>query len=149
MKRFSARIVTLFVATVVSLCCVSVAFAVEDNIDGTETKAAYYNSAIANISISGGSAIAVGKVIGNNATTKITIKLNLQKKSNGTWTTVASWSGTKAGKDYKLTKSKNASRGTYRTAARERKSLNPQKINCMMHCMTSTPERRPRLPLMQ
>ena len=53
MKRFSARIVTLFVATVVSLCCVSVAFAVEDNIDGTETKAAYYNSAIANISISG------------------------------------------------------------------------------------------------
>ena len=116
-KELPKKLLTIVTVVIFVMSCTCLSFAYGSDDDDGETKAKYYSSALANISISGGTVTTTGKVVGNNSTTKITIKLYLQKKSNGSWSNVASWTGTKVGKDYKLTKSKVISKGTYRTKA--------------------------------
>lgn len=116
-KELAKKILTIVTVAIFVMSCTCLSFASGSEDDSGETKAKYYSSALANISLNGETVTAVGKVVGNKSTTKITIKLYLQKKSNGSWSNVASWSGTKAGKDYKLQKAKAVSKGTYRTKA--------------------------------
>lgn len=116
-KKLTKKLLTIVTVVIFVMSCTCLSFASGSEDDNGEAKAKYYSSALANISISGGTVTTVGKVVGNNSTTKITIKLYLQKKSNGSWSNVASWAGTKVGKDYKLQKSKAVSKGTYRTKA--------------------------------
>lgn len=82
-------------------------------------QSAYYNNAIASISISGsGTASCSASVTGKRGiTTKITVKLYLQKYSNGKWTTAKQWSGSKKGTSYTLSKTASVSKGKYRTKA--------------------------------
>lgn len=84
-----------------------------------DIQSAYYNNAITSISISGsGTASCSATVTGKRGvTTKITIKLYLQKYSNGKWTTVKQWSGSKNGTSYTLSKTTSISKGKYRTKA--------------------------------
>lgn len=84
-----------------------------------DIQSSYYNNAIASISISGsGTASSSATVTGKRGiTTKITVKLYLQKYSGGKWTTTKQWSGSKNGTSYTLSKTASVSKGKYRTKA--------------------------------
>ncbi len=72
------------------------------------------------LSISSGTATSSVKVKGEpGGITKIAITMYLQKKSSsGSYSTIATWSGSKKSYYYSLKKSKSVSKGTYRVKAR-------------------------------
>lgn len=94
-------------------------YAADVSIPEFDIQSAYYNNAIASISISGsGTASCNATVTGKHGiTTRITINLYLQKYSNGKWTTAKQWSGSKKGTSYTLSKTTSVSKGKYRTKA--------------------------------
>lgn len=110
-------VLTGIIVVLLVTCLAIPIFATDQEGLGAGMKAAYYKAASASLSISGGTATATGKVVGNTSVTKITIKLYLQQQVSGSWSNVGSWSGTKNGKDYTLKKTKVVSKGKYRTKA--------------------------------
>ena len=67
-----------------------------------------------NISVSGGTAKCSANMRASGAS-KVTIKMELQKKSNGSYSTVATWNGSANGSSTSLSKSKGITSGaTYR-----------------------------------
>ena len=76
---------------------------------------AYVSSINTKLIIRNGSATASVTVSDlNNNTTKIYVKMTLQKKSGASWNNVASWEKTTTSHYLTLSKSKAVSKGTYR-----------------------------------
>lgn len=106
-------------AFILGICTLMPASAAVIDDPGNSTMASNYSNATAGLSISdSGTASASGNVSGKAGhTTKISIHLYLQKYSNGRWTSVADWSGSKEGISYMLKKTKSVSKG-YRYRAK-------------------------------
>lgn len=117
LKRFA---VILTAVLMLSICMLVPASAAVIDDPEASPMASNYNTASASLSISdSGTASVSGNVSGKaGRTTKISIHLYLQKYSNGKWTSVADWFGSKEATSYLLKKTKSVSKGyKYRTKA--------------------------------
>ena len=89
-------------------------YASTSDVDSEMSKSTYFRTCNVTLGISNGKATAKTDAKCLSGVTKITIKMHLQKKVSGTWTNLASWSGTKNDVNYSLTKTKSITSGTYR-----------------------------------
>lgn len=70
------------------------------------------NRASASLSISGGIATCLGKVKPDNASQSASITMKLQQKKDGSWTTIATWTGSASnGNAASLSKTKSVAKG--------------------------------------
>lgn len=74
----------------------------------------YVQSAVVSISGTRSNATCKTYVKGVQGTTKISVSMTLQKKTNGSWKNVQTWSDTKNASTLTLSKKKSLSKGTYR-----------------------------------
>lgn len=110
----------LFLLTMMVLLIINIgasAFAADTESNQESKKQIRYENtayAYADLSISKGKAIAETYVQGRTNTTKITMKMFLQKRSGSKWATVKTWRATRNTKSALLTGNQKVDRGTYR-----------------------------------
>lgn len=112
MKRIIALIILINLAIGIS----TISFADTEKARETNKMARFTNteSVTVALAVKSGKAVCRTDVSGKAGTSKITITMNLQKKNNGSWNTIRTWSGTKKSRYCSLSKSENVGRGTYR-----------------------------------
>lgn len=115
----SKRIISIFMILTIAFSCIAIsAYAEESNPnEGIAPAYNYTISCSSTLSISSGKATCRSTVVGmSGITTKIVFTQRLQKKVDGSWTNVKSWTGTYniVSAAFTNTKSSLAS-GTYRT----------------------------------
>ena len=103
------RIVARIVLIALLLMTLTVAYAAANN-PGVSPLYTYTYSIAGKLSISGGTAPAAGTVTPSDLNNKTTVTVKLQRNENGTWKTIATWTGSNshgissAGGDKTLTK---------------------------------------------
>ena len=108
----------LFVVTVILSVILSTAFstALAANVPGITPQYTYTSVIKSSISVSGKTATAAGSITPKPYNRKTFVKVQLQKKENGSWTTIASWTESNNNGVSSAMGSKTLTKGkTYRT----------------------------------
>jgi hypothetical protein len=113
------KLICLIFAIVFSLCMTISVFALEEDIiipEESVLQYSYISKITSTLTISSKNAICQSSVIGNyGSVTKIILTQTLQKKINGSWSNVTSWSDTVNTVSTRFTNTKSSiSSGTYR-----------------------------------
>lgn len=136
-KLLSFLLSVLFITTVMaSGLCLAIGEEITDSPD-TPMRYNLTSSISAGLSISGGTAHVTGRVSAKYASANCSIKVQLQKKINGTWYSVKSWSNsgtqaTSAGGDVSVTS------GSYRTCVTATVTYNGQSEYPVKYSATKT-----------
>lgn len=117
-KEMKKTITCVLTIIILSLQIIS-AYATDiETVEGGEVTQnySYTLSCSSSLSISSRNATCKSRIVGMTSVTKISITQKLQKKSNGSWTNVKTWSKTYNSTSALYTNSKTSlSKGTYRT----------------------------------
>ena len=111
------RLISVLLVLMMSVCMTLPVCAMEERDAANEEVSVNYvsiNTISSSLSFSNGFAKCSTNVVGKAGTTKIKITMHLQKKTDGAWHDVETFSGSKNARSYTLTGSKAVSKGTYR-----------------------------------
>ena len=115
-KRIRNVVVTVILCVSVMALPVSAVEPQEMERSGIQLMSVDTRKNIGTLNVSKGKAACVARVR-NKSSKLITISMSLQKYSAGRWKTIKSWSGSKTGMSYVLTRTASVSKGKYRVKA--------------------------------